>query len=721
MKTFAFLISCLFCFQLSTGQNGVFPPVTFPARTNLCDESPWQLVFQDHFNGTTLQAPWLKHICYAGADHDDWGEARCISPYNQILKDENVVVSDGTVKLKMKKEPSSWRCATCSMETRHTDYSGAAITLPYTRFFNTGKFEARIKFPSFKYAHSCFWIWHGSCVNEIDIAEGYGYSVNSLWPFTGGWPYVDCDLHAWKPRTVCPNPYDVGTTTMPLSYPDQSWWDVLWGNNMDISDFHTYTCEWEPNVIRNYIDGNLANEVFRYYTVKSYRKWWNPFRDYYYTVGSGCNPESGELYYTSDGFPWDTASESQLRITTGLNEPSVTHDDGFLGEVEVDYVKVWQQKLDRGWTSLCDPAITSVTGPQVVCSTATYRADPPSPTGYWAVPSSLLTVVSSDHASITVQRNEQAAGQEGFVNYCVLNPDCPEASDTILLQKRVFVGKPDNITVAASETHDQSAGTVWYNLHANTNATAPANPQYNYENANVYEWDIDYGPNFSIHHHVFGKTVSTPVFTYTSGTNWLKWSLKISNSCGSVTKAGQMAYLFPRIVQGNVDGMETDRDPDNIYTISDITDMDSYERAVSERLAHTPIGPEADSIAVSSMIEQIEMEELSPYIVLDSPIVARLNSRRHTAPAPELMREQTRAYPNPTSNFINIDLSSEYRQAELVNIQVLDLFGRIQKQKRVVCQTGDIVNIDVLNLPSGLYSIKLQQGNKMEFLKVYKR
>lgn len=124
-------------------QNGELPPVYLPSNTNLCNFPPYKLVLYDEFDGDTLKHPWVTFNSYAGmlgGDHENWREGRWDTLGHNIVKHENVEVSNGSVKLKLIREPSFWQCDTCTI-TRYENYSSGRIRLPYTGYsFNNGKF-----------------------------------------------------------------------------------------------------------------------------------------------------------------------------------------------------------------------------------------------------------------------------------------------------------------------------------------------------------------------------------------------------------------------------------------------------------------------------------------------------------------------------------------------------------------------------------------------------
>ncbi|HTO15748.1 MAG TPA: hypothetical protein VLZ83_08250 [Edaphocola sp.] len=152
------------------------PPVNFTTPQNVCDTASWKLVFYDGFDGTTLNnSKWVKFNHYPGLESDNWGEGRIPYPGNHtVIQDENVVVSGGTVKLKVKQKTTTWQCDTCTMTPYTKNYTSGYISTRYSNAFNNGRIEVRLKMPLFKYSWATCWTWYGSDVNEIDFAESYG-------------------------------------------------------------------------------------------------------------------------------------------------------------------------------------------------------------------------------------------------------------------------------------------------------------------------------------------------------------------------------------------------------------------------------------------------------------------------------------------------------------------------------------------------------------------
>jgi hypothetical protein len=412
-------------------------------------------------------------------------------------------------------------------------------------------------------------------------------------------------------------------------YPKQTWLQWAFGGFFKMQDWHTYTCEWDTAVIRFYVDGSKVSEYWKYYRMQPYTIHYCNilgFLDchtatYQIRVASDCNPGRHE-WQVLDGFPWNNQSESNLRFTAGLDQSADSHGGGtVLGQMEIDYVKIWQKHPSERWPSLCTDSAYTISGPDVVCDQAGYSVSPFSASGYWSTTGN-LSIVAGNNFSVLVQKN--GAGGEGTVYYHpATDKECKmEGMPAFTVQKTVFLGKPEGVSAVVARVNHLPHST-WYTLHAEQNNAPNLNVQYNMPI--TYEWDVYYDRNLSSYYHAFGQSISTPPFSYAAGVPPLKWTLKATNACGTVVKTGEIIGTFPQIIDesyatGSNLFLTTDgpvvydngdkNDPLNLYVVADITDPAAYEKAVAARLLQTFLPEDADSTTISSTIEQIRLEEL---------------------------------------------------------------------------------------------------------------
>jgi beta-glucanase (GH16 family) len=194
-------------------------------------QSAWKLVWSDEFGGADGSAPDPKKWGYdIGVGGDGWGN-RELEYYTK--RSENVQIRGGNLVITALKE----------------NYKGAdGVTRDYTStrvktlalFSQTyGRFEARIKIPKGQGIWPAFWmlgedirkIGWPAC-GEIDIMENIGKEPGT----------VHGSLHG---------PSSTGATsdaTKILSLPA--------GQKL-ADDFHIYAVEWEPEVVRFYLDANV--------------------------------------------------------------------------------------------------------------------------------------------------------------------------------------------------------------------------------------------------------------------------------------------------------------------------------------------------------------------------------------------------------------------------------------------------------------------------------
>jgi beta-glucanase (GH16 family) len=182
----------------------------------------WKLRWSDEFGGTALDTrKWLAKD-NTMVDYD----LACITDDSS-----NVFVNNGVATLRVEK-----RSAKCGSETR--GYTTAYLSTEGRESFTYGRFEVRAKTPTGPNNSTGLWpaFWlrpDGGGVGEIDVVE-----------LPGGASYYKAATQAIF--------YDYTPIKQDNRYTFRSGYPA--------DGFHTYTTEWEPDVLRWYIDGV---EVYR--------------------------------------------------------------------------------------------------------------------------------------------------------------------------------------------------------------------------------------------------------------------------------------------------------------------------------------------------------------------------------------------------------------------------------------------------------------------------
>ncbi|GIJ43282.1 hypothetical protein Val02_01680 [Virgisporangium aliadipatigenens] len=190
----------------------------------------WQLVWEDNFDGPTLDtAKWTARPL----DYLDFDKA-CITD-----RPQNVFVSGGNLTLRAQRER-----LTCWSETN--DYTTAYLDTIGKATFGYGRFETRAKSPGTptgsKGLWPAFWLRRSSVAGGGDPNDGNGEL--DVMELPGGAQY-----------------YDRSTTAVFQKYSPQVKNDyrVPWPAGTYPGDgFHVYAAEWEPGVIRFYVDDRLV-------------------------------------------------------------------------------------------------------------------------------------------------------------------------------------------------------------------------------------------------------------------------------------------------------------------------------------------------------------------------------------------------------------------------------------------------------------------------------
>ena len=187
-----------------------------------------EIKWSDEFNGTELnRSNWTPQVgdgrAYGGPNLIGWGNKE-----KQNYKAENVSVSDGTMKITAKYEPTTY------MNTKYS-WTSARITSDKLVHVGLGYVEARIKIPSSQGIWPAFWMLGTNgktwpACGEIDIMEAFNTR-----------PTLQSTIH----------------------YPNWSGADVYtWANtdDYDKTQWHTFGCYRDGKTIAFYIDRTLLRE-----------------------------------------------------------------------------------------------------------------------------------------------------------------------------------------------------------------------------------------------------------------------------------------------------------------------------------------------------------------------------------------------------------------------------------------------------------------------------
>jgi beta-glucanase (GH16 family) len=307
--------------------------VAFPESFNQCNDYSWVLIFEDEFDGNTLDlTKWKLQDWGQGALYGNNGSTQ---EYNTL---DNIVVSEGTCKIIAKKETVIRRaisycpeeCYPCANEQEIDDciledglpnlrpyyYTSSNIWTKYN--FSHGKFEARIKIPKGKGFFPAFWTFGGNPWNEIDIFEFW----NELDLLNNYDPSKLSKVHhmnAWYDFNESGEADDCSTNYT--------------GDDFSLA-FHIFTLIWDENKIEWFVDGNLKRTDFRYYTLLG--------------AETGCIIDAFVPYLRNQIYPQDPmAIILNLAIQHGIdeygNDRSPDNSTVFPNQMEIDWVRYYQR------------------------------------------------------------------------------------------------------------------------------------------------------------------------------------------------------------------------------------------------------------------------------------------------------------------------------------------------------------------------------------------
>ena len=201
----------------------------------LSAHAQWKMVWNDEFAGPAGSAPNPAKWKFESGNHDGWGnhekEFYCAPGVSgQIgcdLEHPNLKLDGhGNLVIEARKDPSDGTWTSGRMSTRDS----------FTQAY--GRFEARIKLPKGQGLWPAFWLLGANsktagwpACGEIDIMENVGNEPST----------VHGSMHG---------PGYSGERPLTGSY-------VLPGGRIFAEDFHVFAVEWEPEVVRFYVDDVL--------------------------------------------------------------------------------------------------------------------------------------------------------------------------------------------------------------------------------------------------------------------------------------------------------------------------------------------------------------------------------------------------------------------------------------------------------------------------------
>lgn len=295
--------------QTHRGETDCGPgPKVFLPRSR-CNTNSYVLVFEDDFNGNSLDSS--KWNVVSGVVRDVNFELQ-----KAWHKPENVVVSNGTLKIISKRENlcnmpvvTSWNPYTVKYED--FDYTTGEIATKYK--FSFGRIEARVKIPKGKGFWPAFWMFGDNPVyNEIDIFEFWDNNTTDH----------HMNLHYDRDGDGDPNHCSEHYSGVDYS-----------------TDFHIFTLIWDWDRIAWYVDGSLKRFVARYKNSISQEVI--------------CDLPPG-IYIDRSVYPVDPMMIIlNTAIQSGSSAPNAATQ--FPNQLEVDWVRYYQRR-PSGNVSITDPS-----------------------------------------------------------------------------------------------------------------------------------------------------------------------------------------------------------------------------------------------------------------------------------------------------------------------------------------------------------------------------
>ena len=189
-------------------------------------QETWEKIFEDEFNGSSLNSSVWTHETGTGSQYGLWGWGNGESQYYQS---QNTTVSNGTAKIVAKQQ-----------NVGGMNYTSSRIKTDGKFTFKYGKVQARMKTVEGEGFWPAFWLLPSGggwpCDGEIDIMEQWAH---------------DGDIN------VTTGAAHVGTCGEGSNY--RSFHHNMAGSYAD--DFHIYEVRWYPDYIAWYVDDQKVFQI----------------------------------------------------------------------------------------------------------------------------------------------------------------------------------------------------------------------------------------------------------------------------------------------------------------------------------------------------------------------------------------------------------------------------------------------------------------------------
>jgi len=262
-----------------------------------CTSGEYELVFEDNFDGDVLDLN--KWDPFTGVARDEE-----FSHVKVWYLPENLVVNNGTLKITSKRLETpyvgtwyDWSTNPPTQLTSSFDYTSGELRSKQK--FLLGKYEIRCRLPNGKGFFPAFWAYSGPRWNELDIFDNL--EGNEKFSCGPGYDYYndgDAEGCRW------------GTTNIP-----------------DLSQWHTFTCEYDSDKIVWKIDDVVYRTLYRYSTLLG--------------QDVGCGSSLAATYYNKIiAFPVEEMHIiMNLAIRSGASAPNAS--TVFPAYYEVDYMRFY--------------------------------------------------------------------------------------------------------------------------------------------------------------------------------------------------------------------------------------------------------------------------------------------------------------------------------------------------------------------------------------------